>query len=93
LDAASITVNKNTIPFDTNPPMVASGVRIGTPALTTRGMGESEMREVATLIADVVNAPDDEGVRKEVRDRVLDITSRFPLYPKRGLRREVTKSV
>ena len=93
LDAASITVNKNTIPFDTNPPLVASGVRIGTPALTTRGMGESEMREVATLIADVVNAPDDESVRKEVRERVLDITSRFPLYPKRGLRREVTKSV
>lgn len=90
LDAALITVNKNTIPFDTNPPLVASGVRIGTPALTTRGMGENEMRDVGTLIADVLNAPEDEGVRTSVRQRVLDLTAQFPLYPKRG--RRATKS-
>jgi len=90
LDAALITVNKNTIPFDTNPPLVASGVRIGTPALTTRGMGESEMRDVGTLVADVLNAPEDEDVRKSVRERVLELTAQFPLYPKRG--RAATKS-
>ena len=90
LDAALITVNKNTIPFDTNPPLVASGVRIGTPALTTRGMGESEMRDVGTLVADVLNAPEDEDVRKSVRERVLELTAQFPLYPKRG--RVATKS-
>lgn len=90
LDVALITVNKNTIPFDTNPPLVASGVRIGTPALTTRGMGENEMRDVATLIADVLNAPEDEEVRRNVRQRVLDLTAQFPLYPKRG--RRATKS-
>ena len=83
LDAAGITVNKNTIPFDSNPPLVASGVRIGTPALTTRGMGEAEMREVAVLIADVLQAPADEGVRSRVRESVGELTARFPLYAER----------
>jgi glycine hydroxymethyltransferase len=83
LDAAGITVNKNTIPFDSNPPLVASGVRIGTPALTTRGMGEPEMREVAVLVADVLHAPDDEGVRSRVRQSVGELTARFPLYAER----------
>jgi glycine hydroxymethyltransferase len=83
LEAAGITVNKNTIPFDSNPPLVASGVRIGTPALTTRGMGEPEMREVALLIADVLQAPEDEGVRARVRKSVEELAARFPLYAER----------
>jgi glycine hydroxymethyltransferase len=83
LEAAGITVNKNTIPFDSNPPLVASGVRIGTPALTTRGMGETEMRKVAVLIADVLHAPEDEGVRSRVRESVAELTARFPLYAER----------
>ena len=85
LESALITVNKNTIPFDTNPPLVASGIRIGTPALTTRGMRESEMREVANLLAEVLNAPDDESVRQHVREGVVALTSRFPLYRGRGV--------
>jgi glycine hydroxymethyltransferase len=83
LEAACITVNKNTIPFDTNPPLVASGIRIGTPALTTRGMKEAEMRQIATLIAEVLQAPEDETVRRRVIDQVKELTSRFPLYANR----------
>jgi glycine hydroxymethyltransferase len=83
LEAAHITVNKNTIPFDTNKPFVTSGVRLGTPALTTRGMGEEEMRSVARLIAEIINAPQSEEVRGQVQQSVLELASRFPLYPKR----------
>jgi glycine hydroxymethyltransferase len=83
LEAAHITVNKNTIPFDTNKPFVTSGVRLGTPALTTRGMGEEEMREVARLIAEIIHAPQSEEVRGKVQQSVLELASRFPLYPKR----------
>ena len=83
LEAASITANKNTIPFDTNKPFVASGIRLGTPALTTRGMGEEEMRQVARLIAAVLHEPDSEEVRKSVRESVRELSARFPLYPKR----------
>jgi glycine hydroxymethyltransferase len=85
LESALITVNKNTIPFDTNPPLVASGIRIGTPALTTRGMREGEMREVANLLAEVLNSPEDETVRQRVREGVVQLTSRFPLYRDRGM--------
>jgi glycine hydroxymethyltransferase len=81
LQGADITVNKNTIPYDENPPMVASGVRLGTPALTTRGMGEVEMDEVADLVAQVLRSPDDAGVEARVRGGVRDLTARFPLYP------------
>jgi glycine hydroxymethyltransferase len=83
LEAAHITVNKNTIPFDTNKPFVTSGIRIGTPALTTRGMGESEMRTVGRLIAQVLHDPRSEDVRSKVQQEVAELASRFPLYPKR----------
>jgi glycine hydroxymethyltransferase len=83
LEAALITVNKNTIPFDQNKPFVASGLRIGTPAVTTRGMKEPEMREIARLIAEVIHAPQSEEVRDKVRRDVADLTARFPLYPRR----------
>jgi glycine hydroxymethyltransferase len=83
LEAALITVNKNTIPFDTNPPLKASGIRVGSPALTTRGMGEEEMRQIARMIADVLQSPEDESVKGRVKERVKELTARFPLYENR----------
>ena len=83
LEAALITVNKNTIPFDQNKPFVASGLRIGTPAVTTRGMKEAEMRQIGRLIAEVIHAPESEEVRNKVKRDVAELTARFPLYPKR----------
>jgi glycine hydroxymethyltransferase len=80
LEAAGITVNKNTIPYDERPPLVASGVRIGTPALTTRGMGEAEMDRVGDLVAEVLADPESESVRDAVREKVEELTARFPLY-------------
>jgi glycine hydroxymethyltransferase len=80
LDAARITVNKNAIPFDTNPPMNPSGIRLGSPAVTTRGFREPEMREVGELIADVLHHIADEEAIASVRQRVGALTSRFPLY-------------
>ena len=88
LEASYITVNKNTIPFDQNKPFVASGLRIGTPALTTRGMKEPEMREIGRLIAEVIHAPESEDVRRSVQESVADLTARFPLYQKRFKRHE-----
>jgi glycine hydroxymethyltransferase len=80
LEAAAITVNKNTIPYDERPPLVASGVRIGTPALTTRGMGEAEMDRVGDLVAEVLADPENDSVRAVVREKVEELTARFPLY-------------
>jgi len=81
LGRAGITVNKNAIPFDTHPPMVASGIRLGTPAVTTRGMGLEEMDRIAGLIARVLAVPDDERVATEVRAEVETLCRMFPLYP------------
>jgi len=83
LDKAGITVNKNTIPFDTNSPMVASGIRIGTPALTTRGMKDAEMRQIATLISRALKAVDNESELAEVKREVRKLCDRFPLYAAR----------
>jgi glycine hydroxymethyltransferase len=80
LDRAWITVNKNTIPFETRSPMVTSGIRLGTPALTTRGMREREMQIVAGLIDRVLSHPGSSGVESAVRGEVQALTSRFPLY-------------
>jgi glycine hydroxymethyltransferase len=81
LDKAGITVNKNAIPFDQNPPMVASGIRLGTPAVTTRGMGAGEMDLIAGYISRVLAAPDDERVLSMVKNEVRQLCKKFPLYP------------
>ena len=81
LGKAGITVNKNAIPFDKNPPMVASGVRIGTPAVTSRGMGEPEMDLVAEYIARALAAPEDDAALTMVRTEVEALCRKFPLYP------------
>ena len=81
LGRAGITVNKNAIPFDQQPPMVASGIRLGTPALTTRGMAEAEMDTVAELIGRVLSAPDDARGAVMVRGEVEALCRKFPLYP------------
>jgi glycine hydroxymethyltransferase len=83
LERASITVNKNAIPFDANPPAVASGIRVGTPAVTTRGMKEPEMRQIARWIAEVLNHLEDESTIKRVRSQVESLTDKFPLYESR----------
>jgi glycine hydroxymethyltransferase len=83
LDRAWITVNKNTIPFDTRSPMVTSGIRLGSPAVTTRGMKEPEMARIAELIDRVIGSLGSSSVEAAVRGDVQELTSRFPLYPER----------
>src|SRR6478672_6589758 len=80
LDAAGITVNKNTVPKETQSPFVTSGIRIGTPAVTTRGMKEPEMERIARLIDRVIASAGDPAVASSVKEEVLDLTNRFPLY-------------
>ena len=80
LEAANITVNKNTIPFDQNKPMVASGVRIGSPAVTTRGLLEPDMQTIATLIARVLDSKGDADVITGVKGDVKALCDRFPIY-------------
>ena len=83
LGKAGITVNKNAIPFDQNPPMVASGIRVGTPAVTTRGMREAEMDQIGDLIARALTAPDEDRVLGMVKSEVERLCRKFPLYPER----------
>ena len=83
LEDVHITVNKNTIPFDKNKPFIASGIRIGTPALTTRGMKEAEMKTIGGMIAAIISEPESEEIKQKVREQVIEITSRFPMYPNR----------
>ena len=80
LGRAAITCNKNAIPNDPEKPMVTSGVRLGSPAMTTRGFGVAESRQVADLLADVLDAPQDDANLEAVRPRVAELTSRFPVY-------------
>ena len=83
LDACAITVNKNTIPFDTQKPFIASGIRVGTPALTTRGMKEADMCLIGEMIASIIHAPESEEVKAKVRRDVAELTAKFPMYPGR----------
>ncbi|MEK9657947.1 MAG: serine hydroxymethyltransferase [bacterium] len=80
LDEVAITLNKNTIPFDEESPFVTSGVRIGTPAVTTRGMKEEEMRHIAGFINAILSSPDDVDIKSRVRSGVYELTAKFPLY-------------
>jgi glycine hydroxymethyltransferase len=84
LEQAGITVNKNTIPYDPNPPLVASGIRIGTPAVTSRGMQEDEMKAIADLILSVLDNPEQENALASVRSRVETLCQGFPLYEPLG---------
>jgi glycine hydroxymethyltransferase len=93
LGEAGITVNKNAIPFDTNPPLKPSGIRIGTPALTTRGMKEAEMRQVGRWISEVLHHRGDSGLLSSVRRQVLGLAEAFPLYPERRAQFQVEAPV
>jgi glycine hydroxymethyltransferase len=86
LGEAGITVNKNAIPFDTNPPMKPSGIRIGTPAVTTRGMKEAEMRQISHWIAEALDHRTDAAVLAKIRKQVLGMAEEFPLYAERRAR-------
>jgi len=80
LDLCGITVNKNAIPFDEQPPTITSGIRLGTPCVTTRGMGEDEMVEIAEIIEEVVNNSKDAEELQRLKERALSLSRRFPIY-------------
>lgn len=86
LGEAGITVNKNAIPFDTNPPMKPSGIRIGSPAMTTRGMKEEEMRQIGRWISEALHHRSEAAVLEKIRKQVLEMAEAFPLYPERRAR-------
>ena len=79
LDRAAITTNKNAVPNDDKPPLITSGIRLGTPALTTRGMKEPEMEQIAALIDDVITHIDDDHIINRVREEVMELCARFPV--------------
>jgi glycine hydroxymethyltransferase len=81
LHEVGITVNRNAVPYDPRPPAVSSGIRVGTPALATRGLAEEDFREVGRMIAEAVSSAFDEGVRSDLSERTRAIAERFPLYP------------
>ncbi len=81
LDDANITANKNAVPWDTESPLLTSGLRLGSPALTTRGFKEAEFKLIAKWINEVISAPEDEGVRRKVKDEIAEVSEKFPLYP------------
>jgi glycine hydroxymethyltransferase len=89
LGEAAITVNKNAIPFDTNPPMKPSGIRLGSPALTTRGMKQDEMRQIGRWIAEALLSRTDTAVLARIRKQVLELCETFPLYAERRARAQV----
>jgi glycine hydroxymethyltransferase len=80
LDQAGITVNKNTVPNEKRSPFVTSGIRIGTPALTTRGMGIAEMKQIGTWIAQVLREPENEALKSKIHSQVKQLCERFPIY-------------
>jgi glycine hydroxymethyltransferase len=80
LETAGITVNKNMVPYDERSPMITSGIRVGTPAMTTRGMGPDEMVRIVDLIDRVIEAPDDESTAADVKSEVRELCGQFPLY-------------
>lgn len=84
LDEVHITVNKNTIPFDQNKPFVTSGIRLGTPALTTRGMKEADMEAIGKMIAAVIREPNSEEIKTKVKKDVAELTAKFPMYQNRS---------
>ena len=84
LDKAGITANKNTIPFDLEKPFVTSGLRIGTPAVTSRGMKETDMEQIATFIDQAITHAQDESYLAEEAQRVKEFLKKFPLYPSLG---------
>ncbi|MCI0449541.1 MAG: serine hydroxymethyltransferase [Chlorobi bacterium] len=81
LDEVGITCNKNAVPFDDKSPLITSGIRLGTPALTTRGMNETDMEKVAEMINEIISSPDSEDVKNSVKKKIDDLTSEHPLYP------------
>jgi glycine hydroxymethyltransferase len=81
LDTVGITVNKNAVPFDDKSPLITSGIRLGTPALTTRGMNEKDMEKIGDMINDIISNPDDANIKKSVAERIDELTSEHPLYP------------
>jgi glycine hydroxymethyltransferase len=80
-DEVGIALNKNAIPFDPMPPGTPSGIRVGTPGISTLGMDEAEAREIASIIGETVRNPDDDAVKQAQRKRVAELTARFPAYP------------